>query len=784
MADQVAVRFTGARVRRSEDPRILSGRGRYVDDVQLPGMLHAAFLRSPFAHARITRIDVAGARDAPGVAAVFTGEEMAALVSPGGGPMAVLTGTQNPSPSFGALATDRVRLVGDPVALVVAETRHLAEDACEQIEVEYQELPAVAAAEMALDPSSPPIFEELGSNVLSGPTTSRFGDVDQAFARADRVVRARLRQHRHQNVPMECRGVVASFDPEAEELTVHASTQGVHIHRLMLAGQLGLPQEKVRVLAGDVGGSFGLKFGAAREELACAAASRELGRPVKWTEDRSENLIASGQAREESFEVEAAVTDSGDILGLRVSMLMDAGSYPGIGGMLGTMIRDLLPGPYRIGALAFEATAVVTNKASYIAYRGPWAAETWVRERTIDLVARELGREPLEIRLRNVVTRDQPPLTMVTGRSLAGVTARESLERMAALVDLPGFRRRQQAARERGRHLGIGIATYIEAAPGPRAGATEPLGAERVRMRLEQDGTVLLFTPQMPHGQGHETTLAQVAADQLGVAFEDVRVVTGDSSRVPFGFGTGGSQSATMAGGASLHTARALRRRVQEVAAQLLEAAPEDLVVSGGRVMVRGAPTSGMSLAEVAAAAAEPGRLADGIDPTLEVEEVFDGGQGGWSGGTHCAEVEVDVDTGLVKVERYLVVEDCGEPINPAIVEGQIRGGVAQGIGAVLLERSVYDEHGQCLSGSLMDYLLPTAMEIPRIQIEHLRTVPLDPDVNFRGVGEGGMIVAPATVCNAIEDALAPFGVRVHQQHLPPWRILELIGAIEQEQRV
>src|SRR5439155_9947739 len=341
---------------------------------------------------------------------------------------------------------------------------------------------------------------------------------------------------------------------------------------------------------------------------------------------------------------------------------------------------------YKIGALSFEPVVVATNKASYVAYRGPWAAETFVRERLVDMIARDLGVEPLEVRLRNVVTRGQPPLNMVTGRSLAGVTARESLERMAALVDLPAFRARQEAARNEGRFLGIGIGTYIEAAPGPRdpnAGGG-PMGNESVRVRLERDGTVSVFTSQMPHGQSHETTLAQVTADEFGVRFEDVKVVVGDTSLVPPGFGTGGSRSATMAGGATLHGARALKEKVVGVAADMLEAAATDVEIVDGRVGVKGVPSQARLLAEIAQASEED----------LEVTTAYDGGEGGWSGGTHCAIVEVDVETGQVRIERYLVVEDCGALINPAIVEGQVRGGVAQGIGAVLLERSAYDADG------------------------------------------------------------------------------------------
>lgn len=777
-ATRAGARFVGASVPRSEDLRILTGGGHYIDDVRLPGMLHAAFVRSPLPHARVVRVNLDAARGARGVVAVFGGEEMDRLVHPGASPFGGAEGAGNPA--YTLLATDKVRLVGDPVALVIAEDRYLAEDACELVEVEYAELVPITSATAALDPGLPPIFEDLGSNVIFGPNSSTFGDVTDAFGRADRVVRAHIQQHRHQNVPMEGRGIVASFDRATGTLTVHAATQGVNTTRMGIAAQLGMPREQVRVLAGDIGGSFGLKFAISREEVACAAASRHLGRPVRWIEDRNENLTVSGQAREESFEVEAAVTERGEILGMRAKMLIDAGAYPGMAPMVAGTVSEMLPGPYRMQALDFSVTVGVTNKASYVAYRGPWASETFVRERLVDLVAQELGLEPLEMRLRNVAVRGEPPLRMVTGPPLVGVTARESLERAAELVDLASFRRRQAEARAEGRYLGIGFATYLEPAPGPHAPETpvDPSEMEHVTMRLGTAGDVSVFTAQMPHGQGHQTTLAQIAADEFGVDLERVRVVVGDSDLTPAGFGTGGSRFATMAGGATLHAARELRAKVLEVAAQLLDASPVALDIVRGSVVGPGAPDGGLALADLARSAAEPGRVPPGIDTDLQVESVFDGGEGGWSGGTHCAVVEVDVETGRVRVERYLVVEDCGQMINPAVVDGQVRGGIAQGLGAVLLERSAYGEDGQFLSGSLMDYLLPTATDVPHIEIEHLQTVLLDADVNFRGVGEGGMIVAPPTLVNAIADALSPFGVRITEQHLPPARILELLGTI------
>jgi aerobic carbon-monoxide dehydrogenase large subunit len=779
MAAIAAERYTGASIKRSEDPRILTGGGRYVDDVKLPGMLHAAFVRSPLAHARVLSVDVSAARALPGVVAAFTGAELEEMTVSGPDPLAALMGGAGPTPEFTLLATDKVRFVGDPVAIVVAESRYVAEDGCELVEVEYDELPPVANASAALDPASPPLFANLGDNIARPHSRSEFGDVAATFADADRVSEFHIDVHRHQNVPMEGRGCVASYDADQGVMTVYAATQSVHVSRIAVAMRLGMPHENVRVLAGDVGGSFGLKIGASREEQAVAAASRAVGRPVKWVEDRGENLTASGQAREESFDVRAAVSNDGDLLGLDVKMVIDTGSYPGMGTMVPAIMEAMLPGPYKLAALGFDSTAVTTNKAPYVAYRGPWASETFVRERVLDLIATDLGLDPLEIRLRNAAPRTDPPVMMITGRPLAGVTTRESLERVARLVDFPGFRRRQAEARAQGRYLGIGVATFIEAAPGPRSpeGPSGPMGLESMRLRLEEDGIVALFTGQMPHGQSHQTTLAQIAADEFGVPFEQVRVVVGDTEVVPFGL-TGGSRSATMTGGVALHGARQLKAKVLEFASHLMEASSRDLEIVDGMVAVRGDPASAIAVSEIARQAAS-GEFGADVDTNLQVEATFDGGEGGWSGGSHCAIVEVDVETGKVTVERYVVAEDCGALINPAVVEGQIRGGVAQGIGAVLLERSAYDEDGNYQSATFMDYLLPTACDVPRIEIEHLETVSLDADVNFRGVGEGGMIVAPPTIVNAIEDALAPFGVRIYEQHLPPSRILELIDVAD-----
>ncbi|MBV9593839.1 MAG: xanthine dehydrogenase family protein [Actinobacteria bacterium] len=766
---------------RVEDLRILTGTGRYVDDVLPTGTLHAAFVRSQVAHGRIVKVDVEGARGAQGVIAVFTGQEIEDLVlGPGAHGLGSDSLMPSPQPAYTVLCTDKVRLVGDPIVMIVAESRHLAEDACELVQVDIDQLPAVATAAAALDPSSPLIFDDLAENVIKRAAPVKFGDVEKVFASADRVISAHIDMHRHQNVPMEGRGIVADFDPSTGDLTVTTGTRRLHLVRTILAERLGLDPARVHVRAGDIGGAFGSKFASSREELSVALASKVLGRPVKWTEDRSENLLFSGQAREESWDVEAAVSNEGDILGLRVAMIRDSGAYPGVGPLLDRLFERILPGPYKIQAYSFESISVITNKATYIAYRAPWAGETFLRERMFDLAARELGLEPLQVRMRNVVKRDEPPFDMITGQSLVSVTNRESLERITELVDFAEFRRLQTQARAEGRLVGVGVATYVEASPGPRPKDGTPLGAEQAWIRLDADGTVVLTTGQMPHGQSIQTALSQIVADEMGVTLEQVRVEYGDTDTAPAG-ATGGSRSASFAGGAALVASRELRQNVLNAAAEILEASPEDLDIVRGMVGVKGVPGSAISLAQLVQSAAP----ATSSDAESRFESVinYTGGEGGWSSGTHCAIVEIDAETGATKVNRWIVVDDCGVVINPAVVNGQIRGAVAQAIGAVLLEHSVYDDEGQFLTGSFMDYLLPTADDIPEIEIHHVESVLLDADVNFRGIGEGGMVVGPSALCGAIEDALSHLGVRVYEQYLPPTRILELMGTIEPERR-
>jgi carbon-monoxide dehydrogenase large subunit len=772
---------------RVEDPRILTGRGRYVDDVVLPDMLHAAFLRSPIPHGRLLGVDASEARRLQGVVAVYTGEEIQRLTTAAqaGAETGMNAMPNMKSPTFHALATDKVRHIGDPLALVVAESRYIAEDALELIVEDIEMLDPIVSYEDALDPAKPPVFDELGDNIYLTAAMS-FGDADAAFAAADRIVRASIDVHRHQPVPMECRGLIASWDPVAEHLTVHASTQSPHMMRMILPAQVGIPMDQIRVIAQDVGGGFGLKNSVTREDVAIVAAAKDLGRPVKWIEDRLEHLATGGQAREEMADLEAAVTADGVILGVRMDIKVNIGAYPSDpfpGAIQCYTIIMSFQGPTRLQALDARSIALFSNKGTYVSYRGPWATADFLRERLLDIVASELGIDPLDIRRRNYVVRDEPPLAMLTGQPFVGVTTQESVEQAALLIGWEGFRQRQRAARAEGRYLGIGMASYLEAAPGPRVPGQEGpdvMGDETTYLSVEDGGKIVIVTRQQPHGQGHETTLAQVAADELGVRFDDITVRYGDTDITPVAIvGTGGSRAATMANGAVLHASRELREKIMTLAADVLEANAADLELAAGVISVKGSPAVTLSLAELTRIVhEEPERLPSDAERSLSVTRTFDGGSPGWSGGTHSCIVEVDMETGLVNFERYLVVEDCGVPVNPAIVEGQIRGGVAQAIGAVLLEHAAYDDEGQYVAASFMDYLLPTTDIVPRIEIHHVETVETDPDVNFRGVGEGGMIVAPAAITNAIEDALAPFGARILGQHLPPARILELTGTV------
>jgi len=742
-------------------------------------MAHAVFVRSSHAHARILGVDTADALGVPGVVAVLTGDDIAAALT---APMTLVGPPSLKVAPFWPVARDKVRLVGDAVAIVVADTEAAAHDARELVRVDYEPLPAVPGIDVAVDVASAPLWDELGDNIAAIDKSS-WGDVEGAFGAAAHVVRRRFVQHRVSHAPIEPRAAIASFDRASGRLDYLASHKRPHPLKMALSGLLGLAFPDVHVAAGDIGGGFGSKGQVTRDDIALGAAATLVDRPLRWVESRGENLAVAGHAREETLEVEAAVDPDGRVLGLRVAMTLDAGAYPMLPfppSFFATLVKMLLPNAYRIPAYEFSSTVVYTNKASYVSYRGPWAVETWVREAILDTIGRELGIAPDEIRRRNLYSAADLPARTTTGASLDGIAARETLDRALEVLDIEKFRVEQRAAVAEGRLVGLGLATFVEIAPGPPDFAPLvgfDLPSETAWARIEPTGHLTISTWQVTQGQGHETTIAQAAADELGVPIEHVRIVWGDSASTPFNtISTGGSRAATMATGAAVGATRDVKAMVLRIAAHQLEASEADLEVVDASVRVRGTPSRSVGLADVARAAwFAPSSLPEGLRQGLEATFDYRVPGGGWTAATHAAVVEIEGETGGVRIDRYVVVEDCGVLINPAIVDGQITGGVMQGIAQVLHERHTYDENGQLLTGSFADYLVPSAADLPAIEIEHLE-LPSHVDGIARGVGEGGMIGAPAALCNAVDDALASLGVQLEQQHLAPEYVHRLVN--------
>ena len=782
MSSSVVGGLVGARIKRREDVRILTGAGRYIDDVHERNTLTCHFVRSTLPHARITGCEVTAAREMEGVVAVITGDEMAEFTNPInlGAPIPGLN-----SPSYTALATGTVRYVGEPVALVVASDRYVAEDAASLIEIDYDPLEPVVSTAQALADGAPQLFDEVPGNVIHSGEIN-VGDIDAAFAEADHVVTDRLDQHRWGCAPMEGRGGVATYDRSTGALTYEASTQTSHLMRLLVAGFINQPIHLMRVVTSDIGGSFGLKFSMYREDVALCAAAKHLGVSLKWVEDRNENLTAGGAARDETLTIEAAVKADGTLLGFRVNMVMNHGAYPVMppAPVVTGIAGHMLPGPYRVPAYRFTSTAACTNKASYISLRGPWAVETLVRERMMDLIATRVGISPVEVRRRNLIPVTEQPATSGAGFTLEGVTAAETFARLSEMIDLDEIRAQQEKARAEGRLVGFGVGTFYEPAPGtPEFWGLIgfPFSAEPVRLRVEPDGHITAFTTQIPHGQGHETTLAQVIADEMGVGFDDVRIVFGDTDATVFTMiGTGGSKAGMMATGGAMVAAREVKARVLDIAAHMLEASPSDLQIENSVISVKGAPASAVPLSQLAMGCyMAPGMMPEGVDLDLETTAHYDGENGGWGQASHACWVEIDQQTGKIDVTRYLVVEDCGKIINPAVVDGQVIGGVAMGLGGMLLEHSAYGEDGQYLAGTFMDYLMPSAPEVPEIEIEHLE-YEASTMVGSRGVGEGGTVLAPAALLNAVDDAFGQVGARrITATPLTPTKVLQALGVIE-----
>jgi carbon-monoxide dehydrogenase large subunit len=764
-------RLVGQRVPRTEDLRLLTGCGSYVDDVTVPGMLHAHFLRSDLARARIVRIDADAARGAEGVVAVLTGADLNPhLIGDMHGTLSM--GDRGP---LSPLADGDVRHVGDPVALIVATSRYLAEDAAELIDVVYEPFVAVVDMRDAVRPDAPTVHPGLDSNEVSSSELAMETALRAILDTAAHVVTETVVQHRYLPVPMETRGVIADYRPGTRHLQIWASTQSPHDVRTCASRITGVPHHRVRVIMGDVGGGFGQKAYLARDEQTVILAARVLGRPIKWIEDRRENLTAATHARNEQITVTLAADADGHLLGAALDHLQDSGAYPVMGtGGAGEFIMMMFSGPYRMGPIAWRTRSVYTNTCTRAPYRGPWQLESLARERVLDLLAARIGIDPLEIRRRNVIHRSELPCTLSSGLSVDGVSPEETLEQAASMLGYDAFRAEQERLRAAGRYVGVGIGLYIEPQPG-----MGPYGVEPAQIRIQLDGHVDVYIGSGAHGQGLETTTAQLVAEQLGIGTDDITVHQGDTDASPYAFGTGGSRSGPILGAAVRQTAIAVRERVVSIAAHLLEAAPEDLELVDGAISVVGTPTRAVTLAQVAMTAyVNPGVLPPGVEPGLDITTRYQAPMFMFSNACHVCTVEVDVVTGAVRILRYIVSEDCGVMINPNIVEGQIDGGVVQGIGGVLYEDFVYDSDGNPLTTTFLDYLLPTADVVPDIEHGHVETPALTPG-GFKGVGEGGAIGAPPAVVNAVADALRPFGVRSLNQPLHPARIVAAIAAAQ-----
>src|SRR5437773_1725957 len=790
----MTTRTVGARIPRNEDPRLLQGRGCFVDDSQPAGVLHAAVLRSPHAHARIVAIDATRARALPGVALVLTAADLGELDQPT--PLLIpnpaLTHPRTPRP----LAADEVRYVGEPVALVVADSRYLAEDALEAIEVTWQALPVIASLDAARAEGAPLVHADVPGN-RAARLAQRVGDPDAVLAGAARVFRETLWIERSCGSPIETRGVVAEWDARAGALRVWDATQAPLPIKNGLARMFGLPEFKVDVIAPDVGGGFGTKIMLFYpEEILVPVAAMRLGRPVKWTEDRREHLIAANQERGQRHDVEVAVDGDGRILALRDRFVHDAGAYTPSGLVVPLITATQLPGPYRLRNYAVEFEVVYTNTAVVTPYRGAGRPHgAFVMERVISLIARELRLEPVEVRRRNLIQPHEMPWDVGLTFQDGGPTRYDSgdyprgLELALERIGYAAFRKRQAEAHRDGRHLGLGVACYVEGTGiGPYEGAD---------VRVEPSGHVFVATGVTTQGQGHPTTFAQIAAAVLGCDPAAVTVVTGDTSRFNWGAGTFASRALVTSGNAVAAAARKVRDKALRLAAELLEAAPEDLELADGVVRVRGAPDRALTLGalatvanpiryaygnETAEAALRLGQpragavLGPGEEPGLEARGYYAPPQATFASGCHAAIVEVDPPTGDLRILRYVVQHDGGTLINPTIVEGQIYGGVAQGIGGGFYERIGYDATRQALPTHLMDFPMPPADEVPEIEIVHTETPsPLNP-LGVKGVGEAGAIPVPALIAEAVDDALAPFGVRVREMPLSPARITELIA--------
>lgn len=767
MTDTVATRYAGTRVPRVEDNRLLTGRGTFVDDVTRPGMLHACFVRSPFARAKVNGIDTTAALALPGVRAVFTADDLNPDVKEA---WHAVAGKDIPDTPRPPLAEGEVKFVGDPVALVVADSRYIAEDAIELVEVDYEPLPAVADFTKAVG-SDVVVHEAYPDNVAGGMGGAP--PDEETFSSAAHVAEANVYQQIYAPVPMETRGMVVEWDASSEELTVWASTQTPHELRAFAARLLGIPAQGVRVIMRDTGGGFGQKVVPMREDMCILLAARKVPFALKWIEDRRENLMSAGQARHVDGKARMAFDDEGNILAADIDFIYDIGAYPTPYPVLTTAaVGMFFPGPYRVPKASFNYKTVFSNTAGLAAYRGPWQYETLTREILLDIAARKMDMDPVELRRRNILRGDEMPYFNPNGMPYDHVAPADTFEQAVKILDHEGFRREQREALEQGRYLGLGFSAYIE----PTGAATGHLATEGATIRMEPTGKINVYVNGGSTGNSLETTVVQLTADALGANIDDVSTIQGDTAVTPYGAGTQGSRSGPMTAGAVNEAGTMLRKQIMAMAAARLEVGEDEIELTGSKAVVRENPSKNVSFADIAYRSYyEPAQLPPGMPATLEATARFTSqAMIHWANATHACTCEVDVQTGHVTLTRYIVSEDVGAMINPNVVEGQIAGGTVQGIGGALLENMAYDDDGNPLSSTFVDYLLPTATEVPPIEYGHVE-IPGPGIGGYKGVGEGGAIGATPAVINAINDALAPLGVTLTRLPASPAAIVELL---------
>jgi carbon-monoxide dehydrogenase large subunit len=768
-------KLVGEPIRRREDPRLITGHGTYVDDIKLTGMLHMAMVRSTHAHARVTKVDVSAAKAAPGVVLVMTGNEVKAW-----GDM-IPNASELPGRKEARhypLATDKVRYVGEGVVAIIATDRYLARDAADLVEIEYDDLPVLVDAKKALEPGATLLFDEFGTNeCITIPVGDREA-TDQAFRDADVTVKQWMVNHRLIPNAMEPRGVLANYNQGDETLTVWSSTQVPHLLKSLLAPNVRIPEHKVRVIAPEVGGGFGSKIDIYAEDIICSLASIHLKRPVKWIEGRSENMMATIHGRDIHAEIELAARSDGKLLGQRMHLIADMGAYEQLlTSTIPTLTSLMLPGLYKVPALYAELTEVYTNKTPTDAYRGAGRPEaTYFVERAMDMLAQKLNMDPAEIRRKNFIPTNEFPFATTAGLLYDSGDYEPTLNLALEKAGYQELRQRQQELRAQGRYMGIGLSTYVEIC-GIGPSAIVPGGGwEGGTVRLERSGKVTVLTGTSPHGQGGETAFSQLVAEGLGVPFEDVTVIHGDTGQVPFGIGTFGSRAIAIGGTAIMMSVEKVKEKAKKFAGQMLEAQPDDLVYDAGKIYVQGHADKAITIQEIAAAAWGGRNLPPDTEPGLDATSYFEPPNCTFPFGAHVAVVEVDPDTGKIDLQRYISVDDCGNVINPMIVEGQVHGGLAQGIAQAIMEECVYTEDGQLITGSFMDYNIPKADQLPSFELYRTVTpTPTNP-LGAKGVGEAGTIGSTPAMVNAVVDALQPFGVDHIDMMLRPeklWRIMQ-----------